>query len=160
MGEETVANPSLSPYITIWLTLISGAILMTVAYSYWRQLCSWLRKSFQITFPDRVPFWWGSVGVFLVLTSLLLLVWVGCKITTTYITEPILKTQMFLALGAMWAIPTGKVLVALDKRTRPFKWLPLIPTTLVACTLALGVGYLMLKEFPPHLSKLWWMPCF
>ena len=159
MGEETVANPSLSPYITIWLTLISGAILMTVAYGYWRLLCSWLSKSFQITLPDRVPFWWGSVGVFLALTSLLLLASVGCKITTTYITEPILKTQMFLAIGAVWAIPTGKVLVALNKRTGPFRWLHLIPT-LVACTLALGVGYLMLKAFPPHLSNLWWMPCF
>ena len=152
MGEETVANPSLSPYITIWLTLISGAILMTVAYGYWRQLCSWLRKSFPITLPERVPFWWGSVGVFLALTSLLLLLSVGNKIITTYITEPILKTQMFLATAAVWGLPTGKILIALNKRTGPFRWLHLIPT-LVACTLALGVGYLMLKEFPPQQNK-------
>ena len=159
MGEETVANPSLSPYITIWLTLISGAILMTVAYSYWRQLCSWLRKSFLITLPERVPFWWGGVGVFLVLTSFLLLLSVGNKIIATHITEPILKTQMFLATAAVWGLPTGKILIALDKRIRPFRWLHLIPA-LVACMLALGMGYLMLKECPPHLAKLWWMPCF
>ena len=55
MGNEVEAASGMSIYITVLLTLISGAILLNVAERYWRSAKNTFQKKFPLFLPESIP---------------------------------------------------------------------------------------------------------
>ena len=159
MGNEADTTPALSLYATIWLTLISGAILMYAAGSQWR----WLKRTFEmrnpLILPERMPDWLSGLTFFLTMTFFLLCLTVGIKLIDSYVTEPILQAQVTLAAFVLVGSIMSKFLATSDDAMylrKPVYWVSL------SCSLTVTV-VLIIAMFiwcPSHLSEKWWMPCF
>ncbi len=159
MGNEVETASGMSLYVTILLTLISGAILLNVAERYWRSAKNTFLKKYPLSLPESIPSWFSGIPVFIAISFFYLFFTVGNKLVDAYVEAPILKFQVALALFVLVGSIIGKFLASTDDRSRPYTratWISLI----VSLAIVMTIVVLTTAWCPPHLSEQWWMPCY
>ena len=155
---EQDVTTALNPYVKIWLSLLSGAALMSVFYSYWGPISGKVESIFLSWLPEKPSRWWENVPIIIFIVVLVVTITVGSKVLNTYIVDPVLRTQLSIAGGVVIAAPTIGGIRAINKRRPPPEWADWI---YVAPTLVVGaiLIYLVFWGCPSDTAQLWWTPC-
>lgn len=162
MGTE---SESLSTYATVWLTLISGVILVKAAQQYWTLA---IRATHKRNIPayvnallDRMPGWTDYFAFVPLVAMSIAVLTIGYKLLFFSGLDTIVRVQVGLAMSILVGWLGGGFVKKADARLqlRPFKPIYLVPMTVVIGIIAFGV-YAMMVKCPEHLAEQWWMPCF
>ena len=154
---------TISTYATMWLTLISGAILLKAAHDYWTFAIRVARKRNILAHVeallDKMPVWTNYFAFMPSIAMFVVVLAIGSKILSNSGLDILLRAQVGLAMGVI----LGRLLVVIankaDDRLQPFKPIYLVPVAVVGGIMAFGV-YVMLDKCPESLAEQWWMPCF
>ena len=160
---NTELDSTISAFTTIWLTIVSGIILVSTAQSYWRMAIRYIQRS---KIPalwsealDKLPVWVNYLGFAPAAAILFVVIPIGAKIVTNSSLDTLLRIQVSLALGVVAGRLAMTIAKRADARTPPFKRIYFVPIAVVMATLALGT-YVSLFKCPEGLAEQWWTPCF
>ena len=164
MGNETNTLPV---YVSIWLTLISGAILLKATQDYWSvlskrirrlDLSALLEKAQRAGFSPIIPTWMNAFAAFAYISIFALIIIVGTKIAVASELDRLLRIQVLLALSYLVGRFGSKFIHAADDRLQPFQSIYLLPMSISILLLAF-MFFMMVDRCPQNLAENWWMPC-
>ena len=159
-GSEVAFLPT---YAAVWLTLISGAVLVKAAHDCWTIGIRFARKKNMPAYVgallDKMPVWINYFAYAPTLVVTIVVLVIGGKVIYHSGLDPLVRVQVGLALGVLLGWLGGYFVREADSRLQPFKPIYLVPIAMVGGTLAFGF-YAMAVWCPEHLAEQWWMPCF
>ena len=157
MGNESETG-TLSIYAAIWLTLISGAILLKASQDFWSLASRRIRKRDPFSWLGKIPTWMNAFAAPAYIPIFLLIVIVGSKVAVASDLDRLLRLQVLLALGYLVGKIGGNFLMTADDQLRPFRPIYLLPIS-ISTVLLIFMVYMMLNRCPNDLAQHWWMPC-
>ena len=155
---DSESQSTISTYATIWLTLISGAILFKAAHDYWALAIRATRKrnipEHVSALLDKMPVWTNYFAFVPIIAVIVVVVAIGFKILSASGLDTLVRVQVGLAMGVI----LGRLGVTIgnkaDDRLQSFKPIYLVPVTVVGGIMAFGV-YVMLVKCPERLAEQW-----
>ena len=156
-------------FATVWLTLISGVILVKAMQDYW-SMATRATRAIRPTrmrnalaqvgiFWDKRPIWTNCFAFVPATTLLIVFLTIGFKILSNSGLDILLRTQVGLAMGVTLGRLGAPFIKKADDLLQPFKVIYFVPIAAAAGVNIFGL-YLMLNKCPEHLAEQWWMPCF
>lgn len=158
MGDEAGGISSTYTLVTIWLTLISGAVLLSLARSYLRDTFTPLFNSIPLALPTKLPPWMKvALGIAFWALAIIWVV-VGGKAIFTYVSEPVLRVQVYFAafLSIFW------VWQKMVNAAQPVHWnstIRLLVPMFAGIVLALSMVAYTRLDCPTSWARQWWVPC-
>ena len=152
---EEGSDSFISLYITIWLTVISGAVLLKEADNWRQRLLAVIEK--RIKSPKELsPYWTPLFSVILSLVVLLSLS-IGAKAVSAIVVEQLLRIQILIASTVLfvWLLLAVN---SMELKIVPYRWKYALPSLLIYIV-AILVGFLMAAACPSPFKELWWSPC-
>ena len=160
---DTEPQSTLSAFTTIWLTLVSGIVLVWAAQSYWRKATRAIRKS---GIPallgkalDRLPVWTNAFGFVPAFVLIVVVGPMGFKLLFHSGMDNLLRIQVGIAYCVTMGHLARIIVNKSDARAQELKPIHWVPITAVTAILLVGTLVLWF-ECPVHLAELWWTPCF
>lgn len=151
-----------SIYITIWATLISGAILIKCGLDSLGTLGRLSHRLGVTRLVDvilgKVPHWANYFAIVPSILVVILAITVGDRIPLYANFDPILQTQVSLATALVAGRVAGAILANADDRIQPVKPINLVP--IGACAVLVVLVAFLLFKCPQSLAEKWWFPCF
>ena len=149
----------MNDYLSIWLTVITSAIILRTAYVHWRLLRYIPWKVLRAVLPNELsPNWYAIsyVGMFIIL---FLLIPLGSKAVNSYVADPFLRIQTVVAVSCLGGELIASLVRGIDNRVKEnlrFHWLP----AAYGLMLFLGLGAI-LYLVSCHLQwvDLWFLGC-
>ena len=163
LHENGSESAFLSTYAAVWLTLISGAILMKAAHAYWTIGVRVARKRNMPTYVgallDKMPVWINYFAFVPTLVVFFVVLTIGFKIISSSGLDTLVRVQVGLAMCVLLGWIGGNFVNKADDRLQLVKPIYLVPMAMVVGITAFGL-YAMMAWCPEHLAEQWWMPCF
>ena len=160
---DSESQSTISTYAAIWLTLISGAILLKAADDYWTLAIRVAQKRNILAHVgallDKMPVWTNYFAFVPIIAVFIAFLAIGSKILSNSSLDILVRTQVGLAMGVILSRLGWVIANKADDRLQPFKPIYLVPVAVVGGIMAFGVR-VMLDKCPESLAEQWWMPCF